>query len=345
MAIMLIEQPARDSACRVRRARLNLVILQCLLALMLGAPCLAQTVDQDVVRVDSDLVNLHVSVLGHSAAKAPDALEQKDFVVLDEGEPQEVKFFASADAPFDLLLLLDLSSSSSNKLKLIRKSAVRFVEAARPLDRIAILTFTDKVQVISPFTSNHEELKESIKDIEEPSGGTNFWDALHYALLAAVRAGQESRRSAIVVMTDGVDNALPDVPGEGSQTTFEELLNIAGRSEAVIFPVYLDTEKEEIKRQRALRSAYVTARAQLAQLAEISGTEVHRADKLTDLQGVYEQIIRDLGTVYSIGYRPTNNARDGKWHKVSVEVVKHPNLTTHTRSGYYARPPLSSAPD
>jgi hypothetical protein len=80
----------------------------------------------------------------------------------------------------------------------------------------------------------------------------------------------------------------------------------------------------------------VLARAQLARLAEISGTVVHRAAELSDLESVYEQIIRDLGTVYSIGYRPANNTRNGKWHKVSVALADRPELAARTRGGYYA---------
>jgi VWFA-related protein len=316
-----------------------------LLIVALAIPGPAQTTEApDTIRIDSDLVNLQVSVICHDPSKAPTPLQQRDFLVFDEGAPQEIEFFGAADAPFDLVLLLDLSGSTADKLKLVRKSAKRFVEAARPLDRIAILTFTDKVQIVSQLTSNHQELRQSIDDIEKPGGGTNFWDALRYVLETVARTDQASRRSAIVVMTDGVDNALPDVGGEGSRTTFEELLDIAERSDAVIFPVFLDTEKEEVKRHRATREAYLTARGQLAQLANASGTEVHGANKLADLESIYDQIIRDLGTVYSIGYRPAHNARDGKWHKISVGLVNHADLAARTRSGYYAKGLLSTAP-
>jgi VWFA-related protein len=312
------------------------------LLLLWTANCLAQVDPSDTIRIDSDLVNLQVNVLSHDRTGPPTFLQQRDFQVLDDGTPQEIAFFAAADAPFDLVLLIDLSGSTRDKLKLIRKSAKRFVEAARPLDRIAIMTFTDKVELASPLTSDHQALNQAIDDIEKPSGGTNFWDALRLALLGVLHTGQTSRRSAVVVMTDGVDNALPDVPGEGSRTTFAELLTTVERSDAIVFPVYLDTEKEEVKRRSVSESAYVTARAQLSQLAEVSGTIVHRANKVSDLESVYEQIIRDLGTVYSIGYRPANSTADGKWHKVSVGVVNRPALTARTKSGYYARGGSSS---
>src|SRR5258706_12500935 len=121
-----------------------------ILVLIPALSCPAQTTEPvDTIRIDSDLVNLQVSVICHDPTKPPSSLQQRDFLVFAEGAPQQSAFFEAADAPFDLVLLLDLSSSTSDKLKLIRKSSKRFVEAARPLDRIAILTFTDRVQKIS----------------------------------------------------------------------------------------------------------------------------------------------------------------------------------------------------
>jgi len=336
MVIMRIEQ-TELSDTRTFLARVKGIFLAVVVLLALAMSVFAQTADPaDTIRIDSDLVNLQVSVLSHDPLKPATSLQQRDFQVFDDGTPQEISFFGAADAPFDLVLLLDLSGSTANKLKMIRKSAKRFVEACRPMDRIAIVTFSENLEVVSPLSSDHKVLERDIDDIERLSAGTNFWDALRHVFEKIVGPGQSSRRTAVVVMTDGVDNALPDVEGEGSRTTFEELANMARRSEAIIFPVFLDTEKEEVKRHSTPAEAYVLARAQLARLAEISGTVVHRAAELSDLESVYEQIIRDLGTVYSIGYRPANNTRNGKWHKVSVALADRPELAARTRGGYYA---------
>ena len=86
----------------------------------------------ETIRIESDLVDLKVSVLGFTSDADVALLEQKDFQVLEDGLPQEISFFAAADAPFDLGLLLDVSGSTSSKLKLVRRSAKRFAEAARP---------------------------------------------------------------------------------------------------------------------------------------------------------------------------------------------------------------------
>lgn len=309
--------------------------------ILLPALSLAQSSEPlESIRIDSDLVDLKVSVLRLNPLQTVAELGKSDFLVLEDGRPQEIAFFAGENAPFDLVLLLDLSGSTSKKLKLVRNSARRFVEAARPIDRIAIVTFTDVPQLISPLTLNRKALKESIKDIQEPIGGTSFWDALRYVLNDVLPSGNAERRRAIVVMTDGVDNALPDVFGEGSRTSFHEVLNHVRNSDVIIFPVYLDTEKEEVKRKRSPgRAAYEMARAHLAQLAESGGTRVYPAKELKDLDQVYDQVISDLGTIYSVGYKSSNTLRDGKWRSVTVQVVSRTGLSAHTKRGYYTKAP------
>ena len=81
--------------------------------------------------------------------------------------PQEISFFAAADTPFDLVLLLDLSGSNSKKLKMIRNSAKRFVDAARDVDRIALVTFTDQPALYSSFSLDRKKLKKTIDEIDE----------------------------------------------------------------------------------------------------------------------------------------------------------------------------------
>jgi VWFA-related protein len=289
----------------------------------------------DIVRIDTDLVNLNVSVFNLKPTAPTVPLEQKDFAVLDNGTQQEISFFAATDAPFDLVLLLDLSGSTADKIGLIRKSAKKFVDAVRPGDRVAIFTFTAEIQAVSKLTSDHVALKKSIDAIEKPVGGTNFWDALRFVLEhVVIQSRVEQRRSAVIVMTDGVDNALPDVFGDGSTTTFDQLLEILRRTDSIVMPIYLDTEKESNPRSTP-PSAYAMARETLVVLAEESGNVIYHARKLKDLEGVYQQVIRDLSTVYSIGYRPVNRSREGSWHSLSVLVVGHQDLGARTRRGYY----------
>ncbi len=299
----------------------------------------AQPVNEnEAVRVDSGLVDLNVSVFSKNSKLQISSLQKNDFIIFENGNAEVITFFAEAETPFDLILLLDLSGSTQEKLKLIRKSSKKFIEAARPSDRIAIAAFTSVLKLITPFTDDRKLLKESIDRIEKPLGGTNFWDSLKLTLEHISDKEIKSRRRAIVVMTDGVDNALPGVRGDGSVTTFEGLLETIKRTDSIVVPVYLDTEKELLKKAPYLATpeSYAIAREQLEQIAEESGSIVYKASKVEDLEGVYKQVIRDLGTVYSIGYQPTNNNRDGSWRELKVNLFNKPDLKVRTRRGYYA---------
>jgi hypothetical protein len=105
------------------------------------------------------------------------------------------------------------------------------------------------------------------------------------------------------------------------------------RSDTIVLPIYLDTEKEEY--QRSLKDAYAMARQQLVMLAGASGNEIYRAKKVKDLEGVYQQVMRDLSTVYSIGYRPENLVSGNSWRAVSVQLIGHKDLAVRAKGGYY----------
>ncbi|HKQ99141.1 MAG TPA: VWA domain-containing protein [Pyrinomonadaceae bacterium] len=289
----------------------------------------------ETIRVDTELVDLNVSVFSRQPQRPIGELRREDFAVLENDTPEEISFFASTATPFDLVLLLDLSGSV--KVDVVRKAARRFIEAARPSDRIGIVTFTEQYYVVSPLTTDRESLIKSVRKIDRAIGGTNFWDALHFVLKHIFGSPTASRRQAVVVMSDGVDNALPDIKGVGSTVTFDELLELVKTSDAIVIPIYLDTEREEVKRGRATPETFQIARRQLGELAGESGSLLYHARKVEDLRGVYEQVIRDLGTVYSIGYQPKNRRRDGSWRSVSVRLVNRPDLAARTRRGYYAR--------
>lgn len=317
-------------------ASLRLCARTILLLLVFTCIALAQE-PIETIRIDSDLVDLKVSVLGFPANTQPPILDSKDFLVFEDGVPQEITFFAAADAPFDLVLLLDLSGSNSKNLKMIRNSAKRFVDAARDIDRIALVTFTDQPALYSSFSLDRKKLKKTIDDMDEAIGGTNFWDSMDWVLTDLIPQGSGLRRSAIVVMTDGIDNALPEVPGPGSRITFPALLERIRNSESIVFPIYLDTEEENVKRYHVPRAAYAQAREQLSQIANVCGTPLYQASRLSDLDTVYTQVVRDLSTVYSIGYKPSNRSLDGKWRSVDVQLNNRSNLFARTKRGYYAK--------
>src|SRR5256714_15009456 len=152
--------------------------------------------DIDVLRVETNLVNLNVSVYATRLRTEVAKLEQKDFAINENGKPQQIGFFAATDAPFDLAWLLDLSGSTADKRDLIRKSTRRFIEAARPSDRIAIVAFADEVWVVSPLTVDRARLLSAANQISG-GGGSHVWDALEFSLDQVLGAATSPRRRAV----------------------------------------------------------------------------------------------------------------------------------------------------
>ena len=284
----------------------------------------------DVLRVETNLVSLYVSAFSTRLQTHVATLEQKDFVVTEDGAPQTVNFFAATDVPFDLVLLLDLSGSTSGKRNLIRKTTQHFIEAARPADRLAIVTFTDRPTVVSPLTTDRTKLIAAAREIDG-DGASYVWDALKFTLDQVLGPKPPDRRRAVVFMTDGADNALSGW-SIGSSISFADLLEAVRHNDALIIPIYLDTEGDNPFAARI----YANARRTLNLLADETGGLYYKARKIEDLNGIYDQVIQDLGKVYSLGYTSTRPQRDGTWRTVKVEIANRPDLKTRARPGYYA---------
>ena len=289
----------------------------------------------DVIKTETNLVNLNVSVFNNKLKMFVGELKQGDFRVVEDGQEQTVSYFASTDVPFDLVLLVDLSGSTIDKRDLIKKSTLRFIEAARPNDRIAIVTFHSTSSIVSPLTLDRSQLAASVENMQG-QGGSHIWDAVKFALDDVMGPKTLERRRAIVLMSDGVDGALARFgPPRGSKTSFASLLEQVRQTDVLIVPIYLDTE--ETVRNPFYVGEYENARRTLNLLAQESGGSYYKARKLEDLNGVYEQVINDLGKVYSLGYKPSNPTRDGGWRSVQISIANRPDLVTHARPGYYAQ--------
>ncbi|HWN98212.1 MAG TPA: VWA domain-containing protein [Blastocatellia bacterium] len=289
----------------------------------------------DAIVLKSALVNLNVSVTNRSGA-AFGNLKKEDFRVAENGESQKVEFFAPTTAPFNLVLLLDLSGSIQDKLEIIKSAAVRFLDVIEPQDRVAVVTFTDQIRVVSELTANRSELKERILAIRRPQGGTAFYEALWFSLVETLR-NSRGQRNAIVVMTDGVDSSLDRYNPAPTRVSFKQLAHRLEESDTLVFPIYLDTEYEEVfERGNSTSEAYAIGRDQLEKIADVSGARLFKAEKASDLSGVYKQVAAAIRTMYSVGYYPTNPEKDGTYRRVRV-TVDRPDAAVRTRKGYYAK--------
>lgn len=290
----------------------------------------------DAIKLETRLVSLNVKVSDASGKTLP-ALRKDDFVVYEDGVPQELFYFEQVNAPLNIVLLLDLSGSTKDKMKFIKKAAQRFVDSLKPDDNIAVAAFTRRFFVISNFTTNHKQLKDRIDDIKNRNSGTAYYDAMWATLNLLDEAG--AKRKAVVVMTDGVDNSLDhkDDSDYDPKHPFEALLERVVEADATIYPIYLDTEYETLgKHGRSGHDAYATARKQLEALAEQTGATMFKAERAEDLEGVYKQVAAELHSLYSMAYTPATVRNDGRWRGISV-ALNLPGVKVRTKRGYYAK--------
>jgi VWFA-related protein len=301
-----------------------------------GEPANTEISEGDVIRVDSQLVTLQISVIDRGTNRGLMGLNQADFKLFEDGQEQRVVQFESSAAPFDLVLLIDLSGSTKEVLKLIRAAALRFVSAARPADRIAVITFAGEAKVVSELTADRELLKQRIETIDTARGDTKLYDATNFAMAEILKQTKNSRRTAIVLMSDGLDGTIPGISGQvGSQTSYRDTLRNIQEFDGVLYTLWLNTEYEAMSPLDTQPEAFDAGHDRMKEMAEAGGGIFYRVEKLTDLAGAYEQVVADLGTVYSLAYKPSNSARDGHWRAIRIGINR-PNAVPRGKRGYYA---------
>jgi VWFA-related protein len=311
------------------------------------------------LKLETHLINLNVSATDNAGKAIPD-LKQGDFSVYEDGVKQQISFFSPERSPFNLVLLIDLSGSMKDEIELIKETAIHFVDVIGAKDSVAVVTFTTDVTVISHLTKDRDDLRDSIDWMLAPAGGTAFYDALGYALVEEFRKVKRER-NAVIAITDGEDNILQAnlvgklrpawmrAPAAGSFLTFEELLDGATESDALIYPIHLNptppqpiipaniavalSQSPLVQVQSELTEM---ATKQLHSLADASGGRFYHANRIADLKGVFDQVAAELRTVYSMAYTPTNLNYDGRFRKIQVQVNK-PDVVIRTRPGYYGR--------
>jgi VWFA-related protein len=291
----------------------------------------------DVIRVDTELVSVNVSVVDRGTNRGVNDLTKDDFRLYEDNANQQIAHFDSASAPFNLVLLIDLSGSTTKVVELIKAAALHFVEAARPFDRIGVITFAGGQAVVSSLTNDHEALRQRINAIERPEGSTKLYDSLAFAMDEVFREAKDSRRNAIVVISDGLDSVLPNVTGEGSKLPYEELVRRAKEFDGVVYSIWTDTQSyEPLSPLDIQQETFDLAHDRMKEVADIGGGAFYECEELKDLAGAYDRVVADLGTVYTLSYRPTNKVRDGSWRNIRVNVNRA-NSVARGKRGYYAK--------
>jgi VWFA-related protein len=291
----------------------------------------------DVIRVDSQLVTLNISVIDRGTNRGLLGLNQSDFHLFEDGQEQRIVQFESSAAPFDMVLLIDLSGSTREVVKLIRAAALRFVEAARPADRIAVITFAGEAKIISELTADRDLLRQRVETIDTSRGDTKLYDATNFAMSEVLKQSKNSRRTAIVLMSDGLDGTIPGISGQQGSVkySYPETLRNIQEFDGVLYTLWLNTEYEAMSPEDTQPEAFDMGHDRMKEMAEAGGGIFFPVQRLADLAGAYEQVVADLGTVYSLAYKPSNNARDGHWRAIRIGVNR-PNAVPRGKRGYYA---------
>jgi VWFA-related protein len=301
------------------------------------APALdAQEIDEgDIIRVDSQLVALNMSVIDRNTNRGLVGLTKSDFRLFENGAEQQILQFDSSSAPFDLLLVIDLSGSTREVVKLIRSAAQRFVDAARPSDRIGVITFGGSASIVCPLTLDRQLLRQRINGMDTARGGTKIYDATDFAVNQSLQNTKNPRRTAIILMSDGLDGSVPGVHADGSTLPYKELLSRLSEFDGVLYGLWLNTEYESLNPLDTQPEAFDMGYDRTKEMADIGGGLFYRVERLEDLAGAYERVVADLGTVYSLAYRPSDKIRDGKWRTIRVNVAR-PAAVARGKRGYYA---------
>ena len=306
--------------------------------------------DDEVIKVDSSIVRLNVGVADNRGRPITN-LTKEDFTLYEDGVKQNISRFEPTVAPFSVVMILDMSGSTLGFRETIRQSAFRFIDALAPEDRVAVVEFYDKINLLNDFTSNRKSIANSI-NVANGRGKTQLYKALDFALEKLSK--EEKRRKAIIVLTDGVDtvardldrNALQnlkenEIPAAIKPETSETLNRILSRSDAqgvTIYPLALPTgDPAKLADPTPIQVAmYQAARNRLQILAERSGGTLNTINRLEEMGKLYALVAAELRALYTIEYQPINGKRDGKWRSIKIEV-NSPQLVSKTRPGYFAK--------
>lgn len=276
-------------------------------------------------RAGVELVSLNVTATDTAGRYITD-LQQDNFQVFEDGVKQEVTFFTRSNLPVALSLLVDTSASMEARLPTAQEAAIGFTKRLRTQDLAEVVDFDSRVVILAPFTNNVHDLEQAIHRTSA-GGSTSMYNAIYIALkdLKKIVAKNldEIRRQAIIVLSDGEDTS--------SLLPFEEVLDLAKRSETAIYAIGLGNLEGSSSSGRGFKEAEFV----LKQLTQETGGRAFFPTQLSDLSNVYSQISDELSSQYTVGYTSRNVKRDGAWRRIVVRIDR-PSIAARTKQGYFA---------
>jgi Ca-activated chloride channel homolog len=271
------------------------------------------------IRVDTNVVLVPVNVtdpLNRFVA----GLEERDFQIFEDGVEQKIISFGNEDAPLSIGIVFDTSGSMGSKLSVSRLSVAEFFKTANPEDEACLVEFSDRPELVVPFTHNLGEIQDRLLATKS-KGSTALLDGVTVAMTAMKKA--RNPRKALIVITDGGDNH--------SRYTFAEVRNRVREADVQIYAVGIFGAGMGTVEERE-------GPGLLSALSEPTGGHHFVAD-LNQLMDIASKIGIELRNQYLIGYSPANTARDGRYRKITVKVIQPrglPKVKAFWRRGYYS---------
>ena len=301
----------------------------------------------DVISVETTEVMIPVTVRD-SSGRLVSNLTRTDFHIFEDGREQPLSDLALRQVPVDVVLMVDSSSSVAKNLDDFRRAAEGFAAKLRDNDRLSLIKFDDRVQLLQDWTTSRYQLKRALARVEAGMF-TRFNDAL--ALAATDQFTNTKSRRAIIVLSDGIDS------GRGA-STLEAALQALLRAQVAVY-VISNTEISRASKRAELDSllggpdstvrfnqlriddlreglrVLDLSEQNLAQLTAATGGRLYKPNSFADLDETYAEVADELRHQYAIYYSPLNRERDGRFRRVRVQMTD-PALKALTRVGYFA---------
>jgi Ca-activated chloride channel homolog len=282
-----------------------------------------------VFRSGVDLVAVNVVVMD-GGTRFVTGLQPANFAVYEDGVQQDVSYFAAAAVPLDLAVLLDTSSSMSDKMEEMQQAATGFISTLRDGDRAMIVDIKDATKVLQPLTGDVSAARAAIASTIA-KGGTALFNGIYLTLKELTKqraANEEIRRQAIVVLSDGEDTA--------SLVSFDDVMAQAKDAGISIYTITLRSPYVIKMAAAPGRRHFSEAEYAMKALAQETGARSFFPSAVTELSGVYDSIAEELASQYALGYIPKNPRRDGAFRRLTVRIADRPGAAPRTRSGYIA---------
>lgn len=306
-----------------------------------------ETVEGDTIKFDTSLVMVPVTVMDRNGRYVP-LLRKENFRIQENGVEQKIAYFATTDAPFSVVLLIDTSGSTEIRLDDIQNAAINFVDKLKPSDSVMVMSFDDKIRVQCKATTDREEITKAIKRTHT-GGGTRLYDAVEDILKKQLKT--IPGRKAVVLFTDGVDTT-------SHRASYESTLRLAEESDAPIYSVSYNTMGMMSNgipmpggRGTILglplpspggipgsgpgttRGEYKRGTRYLHELADKTAGRFYNGDSLFGIAQAFTWIAEELGRQYSLGYYPATTGKDGERRQIKVRTTEA-DLVVKARDSY-----------